>query len=188
MRIGILLTILLACMVARAQEGRLVSARAGLVTSAEGEVLYHCHEKGEGVERLQPGAKLHDGDRVFTSKGARATWALNPESFMALSAESVVRVYDASLDRMHFDIERGEITVLVRSLDRGASLVIHAPPAVLTVHRPGRYLFRVAENGETEATVEKGELRYVEKGKSIGVKKGRKVYFRRVEKNITHGT
>lgn len=174
-------------MVARAQEGRLVSARAGLVMSAEGEVLYHCHEKGEGVEQLRSGAKLHDGDRVFTSKGARATWALNPESFMALSGDSVVRVYDASLDRMHFDVERGEVAVIVRSLDRGAALVIHAPPGILAVYKPGRYLFRVAEGGETEASVEKGELRYEEKGRTVSVKKGRKVYFRRVGKTTPHG-
>lgn len=35
---------------------------------------------------------------------------------------------------------------------------------------------------------EKGELRYVEKGKTARVKKGRKVYFRRAEKEIEHGT
>jgi hypothetical protein len=169
-----------------AQE-RVVSARAGLVTRAEGEVLYHCHEKGEGVEQLPAGARLHDGDLVYTSKGGSVTWALNPDSYMTVSADSVVRVYTGALDRMHFDVDRGEITVVVRSLDGGAALVVHAPPGILTVHKPGRYLFRVAEGGETEASVEKGELRYEEKGKTLSVKKGRKVTFQKVEKKTEHG-
>ena len=172
---------------ARAQE-RVVSARAGLVTGAEGEVLYHCHEKGEGVERLQPGERLHDGDRVFTSKTGRVTWGLNPDSYMVVAADSVVRVYDAALDRMHFDVERGEVVVVSRALKGGAALVIHAPPGVLTVHKPGRYLFRVAEGGETEAAVERGELRYEDKGKVVSVKKGRRVNFIKVREGDMHKT
>lgn len=170
----------------RAQE-RVVLARAGLVTGVEGEALYHCHEKGEGVEQLPAGAMLHDGDLVYTSKGGRVTWALNPDSYMTVAADSVVRVYEGALDRMHFDVERGEVIVVSRSLGGGASLVIHAPPGLIAVHKPGRYLFRVVEGGETEASVEKGELRYEEKGKTLSVKKGRKVTFRRVEKKIEHG-
>jgi hypothetical protein len=170
-----------------AQE-RVVSARAGLVTGLESEVTHHCHEKAGGVEKLPAGARLHDGDLVYTSKGGRVTWALNPDSYMTVSADSVVRVYSGALDRMHFDVERGEVVVVSRSLSGGASLVIHVPPGILSVHKPGRYLFRVAEGGETEASVEKGELRYEEKGRTVSVKKGRKVYFKRVGKTTEHGT
>lgn len=172
---------------ASAQE-RVVSARAGLVTNVEGEVTHHCHERGGGVERLPAGAMLHDGDLVYTSKGGRVTWALNPDSYMTVSADAVVRVYGGALDRMHFDVERGEVVIIFRALKGGAALVVHAPPGPLTVHKPGRYRFRVAENGETEASVEEGELRYAEGEKTAVVKKGRKVYFRRVEKRIEHGT
>lgn len=170
----------------RAQE-RVVSARAGLVTRAEGEVLYHCHEKGEGVGQLVAGARLHDGDLVYTGKGGHATWSLNPDSFMTVSEDSAVRVFDGSLDRMHFDVERGEVTVVSRSLKGVASLVVHAPPGQITVRKPGLYLFRVAADGETEASVGKGKLTYVEGGKTLSVKRGRKVNFRRVEKKIEHG-
>jgi hypothetical protein len=108
---------------------------------------------------------------------------------MTVSADSVVRVYEGALDRMHFDVERGEVAVVSRSLSGGASLVIHAPPGILSVHKPRRYLFHVAEGGETEAAVEKGELRYTENNKSVSVRKGRRVHFRRVGKNShTHGT
>jgi hypothetical protein len=124
---------------------------------------------------------------VFTSKTGSVTWALNPDSYMVVAADSVVRVYAAALDRMHFDVERGQVVVVSRSLKGGAALVIHAPPGILAVYKPGRYLFRVAEGGETEASVEKGELRYEEKGRTVSVRKGRKVYFRRVGKTTGHG-
>ena len=169
-----------------AGQSRVVSARAGLVTGAEGEVLYHCHEKGEGVDRLRPGEQLHDGDRVFTPKGGRVTWALNPGSYMTASADSTLRVYDGSLGAMHFDLERGEAVVVVRSLRNGAALTVHAPPGPITVRKAGRYLFRVEEGGETEASVGEGELRYREKGKEVSLGKGRKVTFRRTGKGVEH--
>lgn len=106
---------------------------------------------------------------------------------MTVAADSVVRVYEGALDRMHFDVERGEVVVVSRTLGGGASLVIHAPPGILTVHKPGRYLFRVGDGGETEASVEKGELRYEEKGKTLSVKQGRKVTFKRAERKTEHG-
>lgn len=93
-----------------AQE-RDVSARGGLVTGVEGEVTHHCHEKAGGVEKLPADARLHDGHLVYTAKGGRVTWALNPDSYMTVSADSVVRVYEGALDRMHFDVERGEVIV-----------------------------------------------------------------------------
>lgn len=184
-RVIVLLLALHACLPATAQE-RVVSARAGLVTRVEGEVLYHSHEKGEGVEQLRPGAQLHDGDRVFTSEGGSVTWALNPGAYMTVSPDSAVRVYDGSIGAMHFDVERGEVVVIVRSLKNDAELVIHTPPGLITVRKAGRYLFRVEEDGETEASVGEGELRYQEKGREVSLKKGRKVSFRRTGKGVEH--
>jgi hypothetical protein len=67
---------------------------------------------------------------------------------------------------------------LCGSFKGGASLKIHTPPELLTVFKRGRYRFRVAENGETEANVERGELRYVdEQGNLAKVKKGKQINF-----------
>jgi hypothetical protein len=71
---------------------QVVSARAGLVSRAEGEVLYHRHEKGEGVGQLRGGVKLHDGERVFTAETGRVTWSLTPESYMIGSADCSSKV------------------------------------------------------------------------------------------------
>lgn len=185
-RFVILLLSLCACVAVPAQERRVVSARTGLVTRAEGEVLYHCHEKEEGVGPLRADVQLHDGDLVFTAAGGSVTWALNPGSYMTASGDSLVRVYATNLDGMHFDVERGELALVVRSLENGAELIIHPPPGPITVSKSGRYFFRVEEDGGTEAAVSEGELRYREKGKEVGLRKGRKVNFRRTGKGVEH--
>ena len=181
-RVFVLLLSLHACLPAPAQE-RVVSARAGLVTRVQGEVRCHHHEREGGVEELHAGERLHDEDIVFTSETGRAQWTLNPDSYLAAFPGSVVRVYDTSLERMSFGVERGEVVVFASSLGKGISLTIRTPPGPLTVHKVGIYRFRVADDGETVVTVVKGELRYTdETGSLIVVKKGRSVTFRKAEK------
>ncbi len=165
---------------------QVVSARAGRVTRTEGEVLLQCVNEKE-IRQLPKGVQLHDGDVVLTTGNARAAWALNPNSYVQVGADSYVRVYRTKLDEMHFDIERGEVIVIVRALRNGAALVLHTPPGLLTVHKPGRYRFRVATNGETEAAVVKGELRYVDKGKVTSLKRRMRVNFYKVQRKVTHG-
>ncbi len=162
---------------------QVVSARAGLVTRVEGEVRCHHHEREGGVEELRAGERIHDDDIVFTNETGRAQWTLNPDSYIAESPNSTVRVYDTSLDRMSFGVERGEMVVAARSLSKGVSLTIRTPPGPITVYKAGLYRFRVAEDGGTVAEVVRGELRYTdETGKLVVVKKGRSVTFRKAEK------
>lgn len=166
---------------------QVVSARAGVVTRAEGEVFYRPGG-GDDARRLQAGVKLADGDVVVTAQGARAEWSLAPDSFLQVGADSSVRVYELSPGRMHFDVERGEVFVIVRSLKSRESLIVHAPPGLLTVFRPGHYRVRVAVNGDTDAAVAKGELRYADaKGNLIRVGKRKEVHFFTGERKIVHG-
>lgn len=170
-----------------ASRQQVVSARAGAVTRVEGEVIYHCHDKEDGVGKLEAGVRLHAGDLVFTAEQGSATLTLNPDSYLMVAANSSVRVYGTELDRMHFDVQKGEVFVLSRSLGEGASLVVHTPPGLLTVHKPGRYRFSVAEGGETEADVVRGELRYTDgRGRLVRVKERRKVRFIKSGKPVTH--
>lgn len=166
-----------------AQGSQVVSARAGLVTRVEGQVRCHHHEREGGVEELRVGERLHEDDIVFTDEAGRAQWMLNPDSYLSESPGSMVRVYDTSLDRMSFGVERGEVVVSLRSLGKDVSLTIRTPPGPLTVYKAGLYRFRVAEDGGTVAEVVKGELRYTdEAGKLNVIKKGRSVTFRKAEK------
>ncbi len=154
-----------------------------MVCHVEGDVWHHSHSKGEKVQQLEVGTKLNQGDLVLTGDKGFAEWSLNPDSYLRVAANSQVRIQETSLDRMRFDIERGEVFINIRSLNNGASFALHTPPGLLTVYKPGRYLIRVAESGETEAIVGKGELRYKDKkGKRNSLKEGRRVYFYKEEK------
>lgn len=170
-----------------ASQPQLVSARAGLVTRVDGEVLRRRGGAGD-AQTLRKGATLDDGDVVVTAEKGHADWSLTPDSYVHVSGNAYLRAYETEFDRMHFDIERGEVLVVVRSLESGVSLVIHAPPGLITVRKAGRYLFRVAANGDTEAVVgKKGELRYRdERGADVSLKKGMSVNFRGVGKRASH--
>lgn len=168
-------------------QAQVISARAGVVTRAEGEVFYQ-HRGEEAVRQLQVGVKLGDGDAVITKQGGRAEWSLTPDSFLQVGADSSIRVCELSAGQMHFDVERGEVFVIVRSLKRSESLVVHAPPGLLTVYKRGRYRVRVDANGDTDAAVAKGELRYVDaKGNLTRVGTRKEVHFFTGEKKIVHG-
>jgi hypothetical protein len=171
--------------VGNARQAQVVSARAGLVTRIEGEVRCHHHEREAGVEELHVGERLHDEDIVFTDGSGRAQWTLNPSSYLSASPNTAVRVYDTSLDRMSFGVERGEVVVVTRALGKDVSLPIRTPPGPLTVYKSGLYRFRVADDGGTEAEVLKGELRYVdERGHLNVVRKGRSVTFRKSDNRL----
>lgn len=168
-----------------AWQAQIVSARAGLVKSVEGEVRCHHHEREGGVEELHVGERLHDDDIVFTNASGRVQWALNPGSYLSASPDSTVRVYDTSLDRMSFGVERGEVVVTTRAFGKDVSLKILTPPGPLTVYKSGLYRFRVADDGDTEAAVVRGELRYTdERGNLNVVKKGKSVTFRKSQKVV----
>jgi hypothetical protein len=139
---------------------QVISARAGLVTRVEGEVLYRRRNEKE-LRQLQAGVRLGDGDRVITAWNGRAEWTLSPDSFLQIGADSDVRIYATSLDAMHFDIERGEVFIISRSLNGSTSLVLDTPPALLKVVKSGRYRVRVAADSETEAAVSDGELQFM---------------------------
>jgi hypothetical protein len=171
---------------ARAQE-KVVSARAGLVMRVEGEVRCHHHEREGGIEELRVSERLHDNDIVFTNETGRVRWTLNPDSYLSESPGSTVRVYNTSLERMSFGVERGEVVVTARSFGKDVSLTIRTPPGPLTVYKSGVYRFRVADDGGLEAEVVKGELRYLdERGKLNVVKKGKSVTFRKSQKIADH--
>ena len=171
----------------RVAEAQVVSARAGVVTRAEGEVFYQPSGEKDS-RRLQAGVRFGGGDAVITARGARAEWSLTPDSYLQVGPDSSVRIYELSSGQLHFDVERGEVYVIVRSLEKGTSLVVHAPPGLLTVYKRGRYRVRVAAGGDTDAAVAEGELRYADaKGNLIRVGKRKEVHFFTGEKKIVHG-
>lgn len=154
-----------------------VAAHAGRVSRVDGEVW--LERRGEAERRpLRIGEILSAGDVVLTGAQGSVKLSLNPGSYLQVSARSNVRVYETDLDRMHFDIEQGEVIALVSSFEKGAALELDTPPALLSVVKRGLYRVRVAANDVTEAAVAQGELRFVNpEGKVVNVMKGKRVRF-----------
>jgi len=162
---------------------QIISTRAGLVKNVRGEAFYRCHLNENEAASLEKGFNLHNGDTILTTEKGSVAIALNPDSYLVVAEDSFVRIEETDLGAMHFDVERGEVLVISRSFKKGVSLVIHTPPAVLTVFKRGDYRFFVGANGDTEANVGRGELRYIdERGELKRLKKGRKVNFVKREK------
>lgn len=158
--------------------GQIISTRAGTVKKVVGDVFYRCHQDEKNLLDLDIDSSLHNEDTLLTSESGSVVLALNSDSYLYVDEDAYVKIKNTELDKMHFDIERGEIYLFVRSLDNGASLVIHTPPGKLTIKKGGRYRIIVGENGNTEANVFEGELRYFdENGKLNKLKKGRQVNF-----------
>lgn len=155
----------------------MVSTRVGDVSRLDGEV--RSKQRGEAAPRpLHIGDKLTEGDVVLTGTQSRAEWSLGPDSYFQVGGDSQVRLYETTVNEMHFDIERGEVFVIVSSLDKGEVLELDTPHALLTVARSGRYRVRVSRNGDTEATVVQGELRFVNsKGEAGRVTTRKQVHF-----------
>lgn len=158
-------------------QSQVISASAGTVSRVEGEVWFR-HRDATELHPLHADQKLVAGDLVLTGSSGRVEWSLNPGSSLQVGHFSQVRIYETSLDGMHFDIERGEVFAIVKSLDNHAALVLDTPPALLIVSKGGRYRVRVAADDATEASVRDGELRFVNgEGKVIKIKTRRRVRF-----------
>jgi len=171
------------CWAVSSAQSKIVSAHAGAVYYVQGEVVYHEHNRDETM-LLRPGDRLDEGDIVLTLNDASAEWSLTPDSFLKVSGNSLICVHTVALERMDFDLERGEIMIVIKMHANRTSLLLHTPPALLTIREPGRYLVRVLENKETEVLVGEGEVQYLNKqGKTDRVKKGRKVNFIKIQKN-----
>jgi len=153
----------------------------------QGEVLYHRHED-KGVRQLDVGTRLNNGDIVFTTNNSCAEWSLTPDSYLRVANDSHVQVNEASLDHMRFDVMKGEVLITLRSLQKGTSLEIKTPPALLTISKPGIYRILVAATGETDADVGKGELQYVDSRHRLNkVKSGTSVHFYKVRNDGLRG-
>ncbi|NNE66233.1 MAG: hypothetical protein HKN33_06670 [Pyrinomonadaceae bacterium] len=120
---------------------------------------------------------LHNEDIIVTADSGSLVLALNPNSYLYLGPNAFVAVKNTELNKMHFDIERGQMVLFVRSLKNGASLVIHTPPGILAIRKGGRYIVSVETNGNTKANVIRGELGYLNRGRLVKLKKGRQVEF-----------
>lgn len=166
-------------------QSQVISASAGTVSRVDGEVWFR-HRGATGLQPLRADQKLVAGDLIVTGGSGRVEWSLNLGSYLQVGARSQVRIYETSLDQMHFDVERGEVFAVVAAFDKHAALVLDTPPALFTVVKRGRYRLRVETDDETEAAVAEGELRFTDsEGKEIKVTKRRRARFSAAKRRKT---
>jgi hypothetical protein len=181
---SILVTVL-ACLSTAA--GQVIRAEAGLVKKVNGEVLVHCHNRQPDATELTTGAVLHNDDLVITTRTGSTIFSLNRDSYLQMSADTIVRVKETALSSMHFDVDAGEIIVLVGGLKNGASLVLHAPPGILELRKKGLYRVSVNRDGSTQVNVVRGELVYTDhNNRRVRAGKGKQVDFRKRNANSVH--
>lgn len=171
-----LIAIVLACTAGAAAQ--VIRTEAGLVKKVDGVVLVHCHTRESGFSPLRKGEVLHKEDLVVTNAGGSTIFALNPDSYLQMSAGTTLRIKETVLNAMHFDIDAGEIIVIVDGLKDGASLVLHTPPGVLEIRKKGLYRVSVSPGGSTQVNVVRGEVVYTDaKNRTRRVSKGKQVDF-----------
>lgn len=126
-----------------------------------GRIVPKLEEARAEIERTLTEGKIESNiNALLEDMRTRAESSLMPDSYLQVGASSRVRIYETSLDRMHFDVERGEVLIIVRSL----------------------------ASGETEAAVGMGELRYInEQGQPVVIRKRKRIRFHVTEKTETHG-
>lgn len=166
--------------------GQVLRAEAGLVKKVNGEVLVHCHKSRPDIGELRKGEVLHNEDLVLTHKSGSAVVSLNPDSYVLMSADTVLTVRETALGAMHFDVRLGEVIITVSGLGNGASLVFHPPPGVLEIRKKGLYRVYVQPDGNTQVNVVRGELFYTDNNhRRVRLTKGKQVDFR---KRLTNPT
>lgn len=152
-----------ACFAQSQTQAQVVYSRAAEVTRIDGDVRLRRHGEAETTALLS-GTRLVPDDLILTGAGGRAELSMGPDSYLQIGHDSYVRVYEVTASTIHFDVERGEVFVIVRSLPREISLIVDTPPAPLTIAKRGHYLVQVAADGATEVAVEKGELSFTDSG------------------------
>lgn len=166
-----------ACFAQSQTQAQVVYSRAAEVTRIDGDVRLRRHGEIETTPLL-PGARLAPDDLIVTGMNGRAELSMGPDSYLQVGHDSHVRVYEVTTNMIHFDVERGEVFVIVRSFPKEISLIVDTPPAPLTIAKRGRYQVQVAADGATEVAVERGELSFTDSGnKTIRIKSHRQAHL-----------
>ncbi|MEW6213111.1 MAG: FecR family protein [Acidobacteriota bacterium] len=134
-----------------------VSARAGAVNIAEGDIAY---KRGEADwDMLIAGDELRSGDVVKTGQAGRAEILLNPGSYLRISENTEFVFLDTSLDNLKIEILRGAaiVEVAVASQDQISIATIITPHSTFYPVKGGLYRFDV-DAAKTVALVRKGKL------------------------------
>lgn len=164
--------LLLATGAASAQNA--VSARAGMVNVAEGDVFF---EGGRGAppQRVEPKpselVSLREGQTLRTGEG-RAEVLLTPGSFLRLGESSAIRLHSNRLSSVKLELIDGSALIDVAELLRDNSVIVRLAGAEAELEKAGLYRFDAVP---PRIRVFSGQAAVVAAGRSQTLKSGREL-------------
>lgn len=142
-----------------------ISAKAGLVQLADGEVFVNNQAVENKVAQF---SDLKSKDILTTGEG-RAEVLLTPGAFLRMTDSSGIRMVSTSLADVRMDVLKGEAIVEVAELLTDNSITVNVGTASFQLHKGGIYRFD-ADPGRIR--VYEGEAIAVEGDKTVTVKSG----------------
>jgi hypothetical protein len=120
-----------------------VSARAGMINVAEGDVLLLDGQGGE-PRRVEPKPNellsMKDGQTLRTEEG-RAEVLLTPGAFLRMSEASAIRLLSSRLSSVKLEVAQGGALIDVVELLRDNSVIVELAGAEVELERAGLYRF-----------------------------------------------
>ncbi|MFL6208357.1 MAG: FecR domain-containing protein [Pyrinomonadaceae bacterium] len=155
------------------RDARLLSARAGGINFASGQVLVERAGLSNSMA-LTAHDDLRAGDVVKTGGDGRVEVLLNPGSYLRVGADAEFSLSDDSLEHLRLKLTRGAAVAEVIGFDDARpALTIDTPQTQIVVLKSGIYHIAVLAGGSTEVAVFKGRAQ-VGSG-ALLVQGGRKV-------------
>lgn len=134
------------------QSQYVVSAKAGIVNIAEGDVSY---ERGGKVDMLIASDVLRPGDVVRTGRNGRAEILLNPGSYLRLSTNSEFSFSDTTIHMLELKLLKGSAIIEASVIEEAITVI--TPQGKFPLVNGGLYRFNVGANGSSEIITRKGK-------------------------------
>lgn len=151
-----------------------ISARAGLINVADGDVFL-ADERGGGRRPFERRAtelvELKEGQTLETGEG-RAEILLTPGAFLRLGESGAVRMQSSRLTAVRVELLRGAALVDVVEMLKDHSLAVVVEGAEASIGKPGLYRFEAAP---PRIRVFRGEAEVRAGGRTQELKGGREL-------------
>jgi hypothetical protein len=112
---------------------------------------------------------LQPGDRIYTGDNGRAEIEFDDGSVLRLAEKTDVEIFTMKQQLIQLRVLVGLCSLMNRS---SVAFEINTPAAAFTTTQKGSYRFDIAENGDSDGIVRKGELEAVNNRFSRQVKSG----------------
>jgi hypothetical protein len=141
------------------QDQYVVSARAGVINIAEGEVSFKRDQADWA--KLISGDALQAGDTVKTSANGRVEILLTPGNYLRLAENTEFVLMNPASYKFKINILRGSAIIEASSID--GLMTIATPKTEFAIIKEGLYRFNVAADGNAEVIVRKGRVQVADR-------------------------